>query len=223
MTDMSMALIAVLIQLITAAAAYQYLTHRGDGNVQARDYFYPRFEYVPLMVMLGALIAAVFIFVRSFLRDDEGFMRALMHAEVMIWLCVLGYIDLRERIIPNSLIVAGLLLWLVLVLIDILIGGTPWDKLLVFSALGGIVCGGLLFVIALVVKSALGMGDVKMFFVLGLLYGLTDVYGILVFTVIAMGIVSIGLLITKKVNTKTMIPMAPFAVLGFFLSILAGM
>ena len=35
-------------------------------------------------------------------------------------------------------------------------------------------CGGVLLVVALIVKSALGMGDVKLFFALGLFYGLQD-------------------------------------------------
>ena len=102
-------------------------------------------------------------------------------------------------------------------------GDTPWLQLLAFSGIGGIVCGGVLFIIALIAKSALGMGDVKLFLVLGLLYGLTDAYGILLFSVIAMGIVSIILLIAKKVTRKSTIPMAPFVIIGFLLSILAGM
>ena len=116
-----------------------------------------------------------------------------------------------------------LAVWLVLILLEIFLGGTPWTQLLAFSGIGGLVCGGVLFLIAIIVKSALGMGDVKMFFVLGLLYGLTDTYGILLFSVIIMGIVSVALLIAKKVTTKTAIPMAPFVVFGFLLSILAGM
>ena len=48
-------------------------------------------------------------------------------------------------------------------------------------------------------------------------------YGILMFSVIAMGIVSIILLIAKKVTMKSTIPMAPFVILGFLLSIFAGM
>jgi len=79
------------------------------------------------------------------------------------------------------------------------------------------------FVIALIVKSALGMGDVKMFFVIGLLYGLSNTYSILLFSVLVMAIVSIVLLIMKKVTRKTAIPMAPFVAFGFLLNVLMGM
>ena len=223
MTQITSILVACAIQLLTGVVAYQYLTHRVDGKCQTRTFLQLKYEFVPLLVVLIAFFASTFIFLMGFLWRDESFMRALMNAEVMMWLSILGYIDARERIIPNSLIGIGLLFWLALMLLDIFVGGTPFLPLLVFSGIGGIACGGLLFIIALVVKSALGMGDVKMFFVLGLLYGLTDTYGILLFSVIAMGIVSIALLIAKKVTTKSTIPMAPFVIIGFFLSILAGM
>ena len=223
MTQTISIIVACAIQLLTGMIAYQYLTHRVDGKCNAKEFLQIKYDFTPLLVMLIAFFASAFVFVFCYLFNDDSFMRALMNAEVMLWLSILGYIDAREKIIPNSLIGVGLLLWLVLILLDIIVGGTPWLQLLVFSGIGGIACGGLLFIIALIVKSALGMGDVKMFFILGLLYGLTDAYGILLFSIIAMGVVSIALLIAKKVTTKSTIPMAPFVILGFFLSIIAGM
>lgn len=223
MTQITSIVVACAIQLLATVVAYQYLTHRTDGKCNTKEFLQIKYDFTPLIVMLIAFFASAFVFVFCYLFNDESFMRALMNTEVMMWLSIIGYIDARERIIPNSLIGIALIFWLVLMLLDIFVGGTDWLQLLIFSGIGGIVCGGLLFIIALITKSALGMGDVKMFFVLGLLYGLTDVYGILLFSVIAMGLVSIVLLIAKKVTRKSTIPMAPFVVLGFLVSILAGM
>lgn len=223
MTQTIHIIVACAIQLLTGVLAYQYLVHRVDGKCQTKEFLRLKFDFVPLIVVLVAFFISAFIFCKGYLFESEAFMRALMNAEVMMWLSIIGYIDARERIVPNSLIGIGLLFWLVLMLLDIFVGGTPWRQLLAFSGIGGIVCGGVLFVIALIAKSALGMGDVKLFLVLGLLYGLTDAYGILLFSVIAMGIVSIILLIAKKVTRKSTIPMAPFVIIGFLLSILAGM
>lgn len=223
MTRGIMMIIACAIQLGTALLAYQYLTHRGDGACGTKAIFQPKYDLVSLIVVLIAFLASAFIFISGFLWNGEGFMRSLMNAEVMIWLSVLGYIDAREKIIPNCLIGVGLLFWPILAMLDIFLGGTPWIQLLVFSGIGGFVCGGVLMVIALIMKSGLGMGDVKMFFVLGLLYGLTDTYGIFLFTIIPMGLFCIALLLLKKATRKTTIPMAPFVVVGFILSIIAGM
>lgn len=223
MTPITLIIVFCAVQLLVGVLAYQYLTHRADGKCQVKELLHLKYETVALIAVLAAYLASAFVFIMGVLVNEDGFMRALMNAEVMMWLSVLGYIDARERIIPNSFILIGVGFWLILVLLEILVGGTPWLQLLVFSGIGGIACGGLLFVIALIVKSALGMGDVKLFFVLGLLYGLMDAYGILLFSVVAMGGVSIILLIAKKITTKSTIPMAPFVVLGFILSILAGM
>lgn len=222
MTQQMMIFVGCAIQLGTVLLAYQYLAHRIEGKCQLREFFRPKFEKVPLLVVLAALLASVYIYI-SGIHNGESFMRALMNAEVMIWLSLLGYIDAREKIIPNSLIGVGILAWLVLAMFDVFLGGTPWVRLLVFSGIGGLVCGGVLMVISLIMKSGLGMGDVKMFFVLGLLYGLTDTYGIFIFTIIPMGLFCIALLILKKADKKTTVPMAPFAAIGFILSILAGM
>lgn len=223
MTQTIMICIASAIGLLSTAAAYQYLSHRVDGKCQLGEFFRLRLELYPLLTMLVALLASAFVFVYCFVRSGDSFLRALMNAEVMLWLFVIGYIDLRERIIPNSVIGLGLLGWVVLVALEIFLGGTSWNKLLAFSALGGLICGGILFVLALIMKSGLGMGDVKLFFVLGLLYGLMDTYGIFLFTIIPMGIFAIALLVLKKANRKALIPMAPFVLIGFFLSIIAGM
>lgn len=223
MTQAIYIIVAIAIQLLSSVLAYQYLSHRTDGKCQSQELLCFKLDFVALIVMLVTFFVATFIFFKGYFFESESFMRALMNAEVMMWLSIIGYIDARERIIPNSMIGIGLVFWFVLILLDIFVGGTPWLQLLVFSGVGGIVCGGILFVIALISKSALGMGDVKLFLVLGLLYGLTDAYGILLFSVIVMGVVSIVLLIAKKVTRKSTIPMAPFVVIGFLLSILAGM
>lgn len=224
MTEIHMILLAAVIQLLTALVAYQYISHRVDGQCRIKAMLKPVFEFKCLVVMLIAFFVAMFVFLREYLLDnDPSFTRAIMNAEVFLWLTVLGYVDLREKIIPNHMIGIGLLFWLVLMILEIVLAKTYWKDLLMFSVLGGAICGGVLLVIALIVKTALGMGDVKMFFVLGLLYGVTDTYGILLFSMVIMGVISILLLLTKKVTTKTAIPMAPFVVIGFLLSILAGM
>ena len=75
---------------------------------------------------------------------------------------------------------------------------------------------------SLIVKKALGMGDVKMFFVIGLLYGLENTYTILLVSMLIMAIVSVILLITKKATKKSAVPMAPFVAVGLLINIILG-
>ena len=222
MTDIHYLIIALLLQFASALGTCFYMTRVCNGVPEGEA---PRrkLDLTSLLVGSVGFTGSIYIFTNGFLLSDHALMRAFMNAEVFIWLVALGYIDIKERIIPNKMILVGLVFWGILLLVDIFVAGNNWLEVLVFSALGGLLCGGILAVVSLIVKNALGMGDVKMFFVLGLLYGITDTYSILLFSMMIMAAVSIILLILKKVTTKTAVPMAPFVAIGFMLSIIAGM
>ncbi|MBR6862399.1 MAG: prepilin peptidase [Acidaminococcaceae bacterium] len=157
------------------------------------------------------------------LVKDYAFLYALMEAAVFAWLAVVGWIDAWYRVIPNALILAGLGFWAVLVLLEIVVGGTPARQVLVYALLGGGITFVVLFVMALVMKSGLGMGDVKLFSVLGLCYGLAGVYSLLVAALLAMAAVALVLWIGKRVTLKSSLPMAPFAMVGFLVNLFFGL
>ena len=214
---------AVVLLLASGFFAYQYLAHREAEGCDWKKLLTPKFAEMPIYVMsVASLLALGILFYCQYVGQD-GFVRAFMNAEVFLWLTLLGYVDLKEKIIPNHLVVVGLLFWVVLALLDVFVAKTYWKNMLKVSLMGGLLVGGVMFIIALIVKSALGMGDVKMFFVIGLFYGAIDTYSILLFSMIVMAVVSLVLLAAKKVSTKTAIPMAPFVVVGYILSILAGL
>lgn len=216
-------LLGVVLLAVSAAVFYGYMLVRELPEGTPKGDFRLSLDKKKAIFLGTAFALAGFLFLRGCFREEGYFLRSFMNAEVFLWLAVIGYIDLKEKIIPNQMILAGLGFWAVLMLLEILLAGTEWKSLITFSLLGGCLFGGILMVIALIVKSALGMGDVKMFFVIGLLYGLVDTYTILLFSMAIMAVISIILLLFKKVTTKTAIPMAPFTALGFLLCVLSGM
>ena len=223
MNNLWFTVIAFLLIIVTSGLMYLYLTCRQNETQKIKDLLIITYQKKQFVVCVAMLAISILTYMYSFFVSDSTFLKAFMNAEVILWLQVLGLIDLKEKIIPNRLVVTGIAFWAMLMLIEIFIAHTSWQQLLLFSLTGAGVCGGVLFVIALIVKSALGMGDVKMFFVIGLLYGLSNTYSILLFSVLVMAIVSIVLLIMKKVTRKTAIPMAPFVAFGFLLNVLMGM
>ena len=216
-------IIAVALQPILSYFGYQYLAHREEGTCQWKQFFRPKLDLWALVLSAVSCLVSILAFCYSGLLQDDTFMRALLNALTLNFLAIVGYIDLREKVIPNEWIGFGLILWLVMALLDIFVAQTSWLGVLKFSLFGGGLVGGVLLLLALILKSSLGMGDVKLFFVLGLLYGVSDAYAILLFSIIIMALISLVLLAIKKVTVKTAIPMAPFVVLGFILCILAGM
>lgn len=214
--------VAVLILLGSAAGFLVYLIRRKHTGEPLGQAFADSKCFAEYVLSLTALLAALLLFGKGFVGGSKTYIRVLIDGLVMMWLMVAGYIDLKEGIIPNPLIGAGLSAWALVMLLDVFVAGTSWKIALAYSLSGGLVIGGMMFIIALVVKNALGMGDVKMFLVLGLFYGLHDTYSILLISIIIMAVVSLVLLALKKVTAKTAVPMAPFVVAGFLLSILAG-
>ena len=153
---------------------------------------------------------------------ELAIMKCFINSVVFSLVITMGYIDFKEHIIPNPLVLTGMGIWGIGAVIEVLLGKTPIKELLSFSLLGFAVCGGLLLVLAVILKSGLGMGDVKMFAMLGLLYGLGDTYSLLICTMIPMAIFALILLAIKKVDRKASLPMAPFTVLAFLVGILGG-
>lgn len=223
MNNLWFTIIALLLITVSAGLLYLYLTCRKKETHKIKDFFAITYDKKHLVFSVVIFIISILTYLYSFFVMDTTFVKAFMNAEVALWILVLGFIDLKEKIIPNRLILSGIIFWAVLSLVEILIAHTSWKQVLFFSSIGGIACGGILFIIALIVKNAIGMGDVKMFFVIGLLYGLSNTYSIMLFSVLIMAIVSIALLIAKKVTRKTAIPMAPFVVFGFLINVLMGL
>ncbi|NLM11506.1 MAG: prepilin peptidase [Clostridiaceae bacterium] len=147
---------------------------------------------------------------------------------LMSILIIVFFIDLDHMIIPNELVIAGLVGGIVLFVLrfwfsDSLLDGASW-----YSPLLGMVgTSGLLLIIALIGMAvygtdAFGMGDIKIFLPIGLTLGLKLSVLSLIFSVFIGGFAGLFLIITGLKNRKSHIPFAPFIVTGTFISILFG-
>lgn len=137
-----------------------------------------------------------------------------------------AFIDLRHLIIPNGLVITGL------------IGGAGvflyhafyqpfglFESTLWYTPLIGMVsASGILFIVAvigfLIYKDdgAMGMGDVKLFLPIGLFLGWKLSILTLFIAVLLGGIVSILLLLLRIKDRKSAIPFGPFIIMGTYIS-----
>ncbi|MCG9967226.1 prepilin peptidase [Pelotomaculum terephthalicicum JT] len=122
--------------------------------------------------------------------------------------------DLRYKIIPDELNLAGLVL------------GVPLmfeSKEALFSCVIGFLAGGaLLFVIALVSRGGMGGGDIKLAAVLGLLLGWKQLLIALFLAFAAGSVAGMTMLMLKLARLKEPIPFGPYLALGSAFAILAG-
>lgn len=147
---------------------------------------------------------------------------------LMSVLLITFFIDLKHQIIPNGLVLTGLIGGAVLFILrfwvsDAILDGAAWYS----PILGMAVTAGFLFLIAILGKliyktDAMGMGDVKIFLPIGLFLGMKLGIMAMIFSVFIGGLAGLFLILTKLKDRKSQIPFGPFIVVGTFLALLFG-
>ncbi|HKI44142.1 MAG TPA: A24 family peptidase [Balneolales bacterium] len=143
-----------------------------------------------------------------------------MH-ELIIYTAILTIIaaatlfDLNRHIIPNQLIIVGLALWIILFVIGWLDG--PEDMA------AGVAAGSLLLGIRWLgefffSKKGMGMGDIKLLFLIGLYLG-WQVFWFLYLAIIIGGLWALAGLVLKKLQRTSRIAFAPFLFVGMCLGL----
>jgi len=130
----------------------------------------------------------------------------------------IALIDLRHRIIPNKLTYPALIVFAVLILLAWLIGDAA-DP--VKAVLGLLLYGGILFIVA-AVSRGMGMGDVKLAAVIGLVFGSLGLRFVGVAAAAAIvfgGLGAVGALAMGK-GRKSAIPFGPYLAAG---AVVAGL
>jgi leader peptidase (prepilin peptidase)/N-methyltransferase len=146
---------------------------------------------------------------------EFGVSLVLLHALIFISVLIpLAVIDLEHRVLPNVIVGPATLLGLVL---SILVDPAGWWM----YALSSIAVSGVLFCLALIYPSGMGMGDVKMGGMLGAFLG--PYAALAVFLGALLGAVSGGLLMaTGKIQRRSALPFGLFMAVGGVISLFAG-
>jgi leader peptidase (prepilin peptidase)/N-methyltransferase len=125
-------------------------------------------------------------------------------------------IDIDFRIIPNKLMILG-----TVVALGLLVLTRPGD--IAEHLIAAVAAGGFLLVAAVAYPGGMGMGDVKLAFVMGLFLG-RDVGVAMLVALVAGSLIGAAVIARKgaKEGRKTAIPFGPFLALGGILGLLAG-
>jgi leader peptidase (prepilin peptidase)/N-methyltransferase len=165
---------------------------------------YPLVEAITAALCVGAVLAH---------HSAVGISTSLI---LVLLVVPVALIDLEHRIIPNKLTAAGAVLALAAgIAFDP--AGEP-ERLIAAAA-----AGGFLLVAALAYPGGMGMGDVKLAAVLGLLLGRAVAPAILIALLCG---VLVGMVVIARKGArdgrKTAVPFGPFLALGALVSVFAG-
>lgn len=130
------------------------------------------------------------------------------------------FIDLKEMIIPDSLVLCILVLSIIHKACNYFLYEVSPD--LISSFLGLFLAGGLFLAIVILSRGGMGGGDVTLVGALGFVFGVKYIVLNIFLSFVLGAIISIVLLASKIKTRKDPIPFGPFIVLGFFISMLWG-
>jgi leader peptidase (prepilin peptidase)/N-methyltransferase len=134
-------------------------------------------------------------------------------APVLGLMLALAVIDIRHKIIPNRLIYPSLLLFAAYLVVAAVAGGGP-DVL--DGVIGFLAYGGAILIVALISPRGMGMGDVKLAALIGMVIGAIDLPSVAVAAgmgILLGGLAAIVALLAGK-GRKSVLPFGPFLAAG---------
>lgn len=138
-----------------------------------------------------------------------GISKELLIALPFFSLCLIVFVtDIKYMLIPDKILLPFAVYFLVVRLF--IVPAIPWWDAFV-GALSGFV---ILFVIAILSKGGMGSGDIKLFFVLGLIVGWKGVLLTLILASFLGAVIGgIGMLL-KKISRREPVPFGPFIIVS---------
>ena len=175
--------------------------------------------FLVMMVALSGMAISLFMIYPS---------NTLVANLKLIVLCGLLFpiaaIDQVKKIIPNKIILVGLVLRVVFYFAELFTLGSG-----IFSIIKGDLIACIIPVVFLLLgvfmfKNGIGMGDIKLLIIMCLFQGITGAISSIFVSLLIAFIISIALLISKKKGRKDAVPFAPSILIGTYISIiLTGM
>ena len=171
------------------------------------------------LILMMILDIALAVFLHLFYPDNTIFTN-LKCVILIVILSVTAVTDFKHHLIPNPVIIAGLVMRLVIALTEVFTMGSSYFSVLKTDLISLAFPVFLFLMGTFVVKNGIGMGDIKLILVMGLFQGFYGVIVSLFLALLGAMVIAIILLITKKKGRKDAIPFGPALLFGAFLAII---
>lgn len=176
-----------------------------------------------IYLVLAALTSVILIFMLA-KYHSLGLLDSSRLMCLIELLFPIAAIDLKTQKIPNKLILALLVLRLIIFGAEAAINSDRIIYLLKDYLIGALCVGGFFLIMLLVFRNSVGMGDVKLFAVLGLYQGLWGAINSVCFSLAVSFVIAVGLLATKSKDKRDVMSFGPPILAGTVIAVcLSGM
>ncbi len=162
--------------------------------------------------LVEAMTGLIFVLLWNHYGFSIGLPLAMLFACLFIVILV---IDLEHHLILNRVVYPAIALAFLVIIL------TP-DYGIISAVIGGVTGAGILLLVALIFPGGMGMGDVKLAALIGLLVGFPQVLIALLICFILGGAVAGGLLLARLKGRKDPVPLAPFLTAGLITTVFYG-
>ena len=169
-------------------------------------------EAVTFIAMFLSVAAVSLMLVLFYENNTVLFNIKRMVLVSLLWIA--AYFDFKSYRIPNKLILLGLALRTVILMFELVFEREEILYICVSELIAAAVLLVMSFVAMFVVKNGLGMGDAKLFAVMGLYLGIQGSLSAVFMSLIAIFFISVILMIRKKKKRKDSLPFAPAILVG---------
>ena len=219
----------IIIEVLVAAALISF------GYVYCCYYLGKEKQFTSILIMLKLTKMKVFYLILSIISIlsfilifeemyDIGIFTKIKLLSLVSFLIPAAAIDLRKQVIPNQLLFFSLTFRVLLLVFEFIFSTSTIFLILTDSIAGAVIISAFFLLLYFVFKNSIGMGDIKLFAIMGLYQGLWGVINSVFFSLMTSFLISIGLLVTRKKSRKDTISFAPSILLGTIIAIgLTGM
>jgi len=165
-------------------------------------------QYPIVELLTGILFVVAFIYLPALSLTVKILQLALISALIVIF-----FADLKYHIIPDQMLIAAGLVGLIIFAFQ----DNNFSMILFRFVEGLLVAIPIYLIYAISSGRAMGFGDVKLAYVLGLIFGVQKGLAALYIAFVVGAIVGLYLILSKKKKLKSKIAFGPFIILGSFL------
>jgi leader peptidase (prepilin peptidase)/N-methyltransferase len=163
-------------------------------------------------------MAALIIFFNT-IYSVGGFLHRLNLLILVACLLPMAAVDQKVQKIPNQFLLAALIFRVGLLIAEFIKSKSLAFSMLKDSILGAVIIGAFFLLVFFIFKNSIGMGDIKLFVLLGFYQGLSGVINSVFFSLIVSFFLSVGLLISGKKKRKDAISFGPSILIGTIIAI----
>lgn len=215
--------VVTAIILIVAGYVYTY-SYFNDGELSLSNIKKIKLTKNRKLYLLGAIVSSIVLITLFQTVYHLHWLSCIRLLSLVLIMFPIGIIDARVTKIPNKILLFAMMLRIILFVPEFII--SPEMVLYSFKEclIAMLVFGGFFFLIALIFKNSIGMGDVKLFAVIGFYQGIWGGINSIFFSQLVAFFLAIILLITKKKNRNDSISFGPSALIGTMIAIaISGM